>query len=101
MGTPAGTNVVATEFAGLYKVVTIAFTPTAASDTITLTLASHGISTIKAILGVRILTGQDADFQTIYATFSGLVITAVSLNAAGSAATNWGSATCEVTVLGY
>ena len=101
MGTPAGTNVVATEFAGLYKVVTVAFTPASASDTVTLTLASHGISVIKAILGVRILTGQDADFATIFATFSGLAVTVVSMNAAGSAATNWGSATAEFTVIGY
>jgi hypothetical protein len=101
MGTPAGTNVVATEFAGLYKVVTVAFTPSAASDTVTLTLASHGISVIKAILGVRILTGQDDAFATIFATFSGLVVTVVSMNAAGGASTNWGSATAEFTVIGY
>ena len=101
MGTPAGTNVVSTEFPGLYKILVIAFTPSAASDTVTLTLATHGISTIKAIVGVRILTGQDANFQTIYATFSGLVITAVSLNAAGSNATDWTGATAEVTVIGY
>jgi len=101
MGTPAGTNVVATEFAGLYKTIVIAFTPSAASDTVTLTLASHGISVIKAIVGVRLLTGQDADLQTIFATFSGLIITVVSCNAAGGASTDWTSATAEVTVLGY
>jgi len=101
MGTPAGTNVVATEFAGLYKLIVVAFTPSAASDTVTLTLASHGISTIKAILEVRLLTGQDANLQTIYATFSGLDITVVSQDNTGGVSTNWDGATAELVILGY
>ena len=100
MGTPTGTLVKGTELAGQYKIVCLTCIPVSAADTITLTLATHGITAITAILGCEIQTGQDADFQTVHATFSGLVITLVSLNAAGGASTNWDTAVVRLTVLG-
>ena len=99
MGTPSATKLIVSELSGDYKIIQVYFTPTAASDTVTLVAATHGISEIGAILGVDIQAGQDADFQTAYATFSGLVLTVVSLNAAGASSTNWDSAVIRLTLL--
>lgn len=95
------TSVVAvkTEFAGDYKVVVLDITPGSASDTVTLTLAAHGISEIASVIP-QILTGQDANLAGIFATFSGLVITVVTTAAAGTAATDWTGATARLTVIG-
>lgn len=101
MGAITGTLVKATEFAGEQKIVVVSATMAAASDTITLTLATHGISTITAILAVQVTGGMDADFQTVQASFSGLVITLTAKNAAGSAATDFTGTTVTVTVIGY
>ena len=100
MGTPTGTLVKGTELAGQYKMVGLTCIPVSASDTVTLTQATHGITAITAILGCEIQTGQDADFQTVHATFTGLVITLASLNAAGGAATDWTGAVVRINVLG-
>ena len=101
MGAITGTLVKATEFAGEQKILVVSATIAAASDTITLTLATHGISTITAILAVQITGGMDADFQTVQATFSGLVITLVSKQADGAAADEFTGTTVNVTLIGY
>lgn len=101
MGAISGTKVLGTELAGAYKILQVTCVPASASDEVTLSLATHGITTIGAILGCEIQAGQDADLQTAHATYSGLVITVVTLNAAGANATNWTNAVVRLTVLGY
>lgn len=99
MAAITGTKVLGTEYAGDYKEVILNITPTSASDTVTLTLATHGISEIVNVIP-QILTGQDAALAGIFATFSGLVITVVTTAAAGTAATDWTGATARLTVIG-
>ena len=100
MGTPAGTLVKATEFAGRYKLLKITFTPGAASDTVTLTAATHGIGTILFVIP-KLTAGYDAALTNIFADFSGLVITVTTTASAGTAATDWTGATGELLVIGY
>ncbi|MBU2052443.1 hypothetical protein KKH13_04540 [Patescibacteria group bacterium] len=71
------------------RIIILTATLAATSDTITLTLATHGVRTIYAVLG-SIETGVGANFATLQIAFSGLVITVVSKNAAGAAATTFG-----------
>lgn len=99
MAALTGTLVNGTEFSGDYKVVSISFTPASASDTITLTQATHGISEIVAVIP-RLTAGYDAALAGIFATFSGLVITVVTTAAAGTAATDWTGASAVATVIG-
>ncbi len=99
MGAITGTKTLATEFAGDYKVVKIECVPASASDTVTLTAATHGISEIAFVIP-KLTAGQDAALAGIFATYSGLVITVVTTAAAGTAATNWDSATAELLVIG-
>lgn len=99
MGAITGTFAKATEFAGDYKVVKITCVPASASDTVTLTLASHGIDEILMVIPV-LTAGIDANLLTIHATFSGLVITLVTKGADGLAATDWTGATAELLVIG-
>lgn len=88
-----------TEFAGDYKVLKLTCVPASASDTLTLTLATHGITEILAVIP-SLTAGYDAALAGIFATFSALVITVVTTAAAGTAATDWTGATAEVIVIG-
>ncbi len=99
MGAITGTLAKATEFAGDYKILKITATPGSASDTVTLTAATHGISEILAVMPF-LLTGNDANLMGIYATFSGLVITVTTVGADGLAATDWTGATLQLIVIG-
>ncbi len=99
MAAITGTLAKATEFGGDYKLVVLNVIPESASDTCTLTLATHGISEIAAVWG-SIKTGQDAALAGIFPTFSGLVITVTTTASAGTAATDWTSATATLFVLG-
>lgn len=99
MGAITGTKVVGSELSGDWKLLIISCTPASASDTVTLTAATHGISEIIAVMP-QLLTGQDAALQTILATFSGLVITVITETSAGGAATDWTGATARLWVLG-
>lgn len=99
MAAATGTLVKATEFGGDYKFLKITFTPTSASDTVTLTAATHGISEILAVTP-NILTGNDANLMGIYATFSGLVVTVTTVGADGLAATDWTGATAQLLIVG-
>jgi hypothetical protein len=94
-GTLAGT----TEFAGDYKVLKLTIVPTSASDTVTLTAATHGISEILYVIP-KLTAGYDAALAGVFATFSGLVITVVTTAAAGTSATDWTGATGELLVIG-
>jgi hypothetical protein len=88
MGPVTGTLTYATPLANK-RIAIITATLAATSDTITLSLASHGVRTIYWV-GATIETGMDANFATLQVAFSGLVITVVSKNAAGGAATSFG-----------
>lgn len=98
MGAITGTKVVASEFAGDYKLLILSIVPASASDTVTLTAAAHGISEIVAVMP-QLLSGQDAALQTILATFAGLVITVITETSAGGVATDWTGATARLWVL--
>ena len=100
MGAITGTLAKITEFAGDYKLVCLTATVAAASDTITLTQATHGISEITGIVGAVITGGLDAAFTNIQVSFSGLVLTVVSVEEDGTAATDFTGTTISVTVLG-
>jgi hypothetical protein len=99
MGAITGTLVKGTEFAGDYKVIKVTCAPASASDTVTLTQATHGISEILYV-GPTITAGMDANLLTIHATFSGLVITLVTKGADGLAATDWTGAAADLLVIG-
>ena len=89
MGIVTGTLAYSTQLAGK-RLAIITATLAATSDTITLTTATHGIRTIYGVFA-NIETGMGANFATLQVSFSGLVITIVSLNAAGAAATSFGN----------
>lgn len=99
MAAITGTLNKVTEFAGDYKVVHLTIVPTSASDTVTLTQATHGISEILTTFP-KLTAGYDAALAGIFSTHSGLVITVVTTAAAGTAATDWTGATGEILVIG-
>ncbi|MBK8871863.1 MAG: hypothetical protein IPN19_12745 [Elusimicrobia bacterium] len=99
MGAITKTSAGITEFAGDYKVLKLTIVPASASDTVTLTAATHGISEILYVQP-KLTAGYDAALAGIFATFSGLVITVVTTAAAGTAATDWTGATGELLVIG-
>lgn len=72
------------------RLLILTATLAAASDAITLTLATHGVRTIYGVIAVP-ETGLGANFASLQTSFSGLVITVVSKNAAGAAATTFGN----------
>ena len=100
MGAITGTKTYAGELAGEVRVLIVTATCAATSDTITLTAAAHGgVTEIIGILGATITGGQDAAFQSIQVSFSGLVITVLSLNEAGTAATDFTGTTVAIALL--
>lgn len=101
MAAITGTKAVCTEFAGKQKLVTVTAPVGSASDTITLTAATHGIGTITGIVGAVITGGLDEKFTNIQVSFSGAVITVVSVEQDGTPSTDWTGTTVSVTVTGY
>ena len=93
MGAITGTKAYAGEFAGEVKILVVTATVASASDTITLTAAAHGgVASIVEVVGYSVKTGIGANFSGgLQISFSGLVITVVSTNAAGAASTSWGN----------
>jgi hypothetical protein len=100
MGAIIGTLAKRTECAGDYKIYCITAVPASASDTITLTLASHGISEITGFIGWALTGGVDANLLTAQISYSGLVITVVTKGADGLAATNWTNAGISIGIIG-
>lgn len=100
MAAITGTLAKTTEFAGDYKLVSVTATVGSASDTITLTAATHGISEITAIVGAVITGGLDAAFTNIQVSYSGLVLTVVSVEQDGTAATDFTGKSIAITVIG-
>ncbi len=100
MAAITGTLAKRTEFAGDYKLYVITAVPASASDTITLTQSTHGISEIAGIAGYALTGGLDANLLAAQISFSGLVITVVTKGADGGAATNWTSAGISIGIIG-
>ena len=78
-----------TELSGDKKIFLRTVTLASASDTLTLVRATDGLTTIFAVFA-QIKTGGTTTFATVNVSFTGLVITITSLNAAGNAASSWG-----------
>jgi len=100
MGAITGTEIFGSELAGKYKIVTVTAPVAATSDTITLTAATHGITAITAILGAVLTAGVDADYCAMQVSFSGLVLTVVTLQADGAASDEFTGTTVSITVVG-
>ncbi len=99
MAAVTGTLVKRTEFGGDYKAFVITATIGSASDTITLTAATHGISEIVGLQGC-ITGGLDTAFSYLQLSYSGLVITVTSFEQDGTPSTEWTGTTVELLVIG-
>ena len=84
------TKVIDTEFSGDYKLLIKTVPVGSASDTLTLVQATDKVTEIAGAWG-NIESGLGANFASLQITFSGLVLTVVSTNAAGSNSTSWGT----------
>ncbi len=91
---------VTTTLAGDYKLVVFnELALTTASETLTLTVAANSITEIASVFAQA--TGTiDADFQTVSADFSGLVVTIKSYEGDGTAADEFTATTCNLLVIG-
>ena len=99
MAAITGTKQVVTQLAN--KVISIiTATLTSASDTITLTQASHGLSTIDMVVPVNTAGIDNLLLPGFQVSFSGLVITLVTLKEDGTASTDWTGATIRLMVIG-
>ena len=90
----------ATEFSGEYKICSMYnLAMASASETMTLSWANNGISTIQNVI-VTVNAGQDAAFTAVAASFSGLVITITAVGQDGLAATDFTGTTVNLLVVG-
>lgn len=95
MGAITPTVVAQTPLAGK-RLIIVTATLASASDTITLSLATHGARTIYGAWAV-LEGGQDAALLGgLTVSFSGLVITVKSQAEAGTDSTNWDNAAIRV-----
>ena len=92
-------TLIATEFAGKYKMVLCSVTVGSASDTIVLTQAQIGAVALVGVIGAVITAGLDAAFTMLQVAVSSLTITITSFEQDGTAATDWTGTTADVTVL--
>jgi hypothetical protein len=100
MGAITGTKVYAGELSGENRLLSLTAPVGSASDTITLTAASHGgVTEIVGIVGAAITGGLDDSFTALQVSFSGLVITVVTLEADGTASDEWTGTTIALTLL--
>jgi hypothetical protein len=81
---------------GEYVTKIFTYAPESASDTLDLTTHFDDIVAVTAVVNA----GQDADLQTAHVTESAETVTVVTLNGAGTASTNWDSASITLTVIG-
>lgn len=98
MGALTPTKIALTELGGDLKFYVCSFVPASASDTITFVAATHKFRKIYDV-NPRLTAGYDAALMAIYATFSGLVVTVVTVGADGLAATDWTGATARMLML--
>src|SRR5688572_23890840 len=100
MGAITGTKAYAGELAGEVKLLTVTAPVASASDTITLTAAAHGgVTEIVGIVGAVITGGLDDSFTALQVSFSGLVLTVVTLEADGTVSDEWTGTTVAITLL--
>lgn len=100
MAAITGTLVGNTEFSGEIKLITVTAPIGSASDTITLTAASHGgVASIVGVVGAVITGGLDAAFTTIQVSYENLVITVASFEQDGTAATEFTGTTVAISLL--
>ena len=89
-----------TEFSGEYKLLCLnGLAITTASDALTLSWASNGISEITSVVAC-VSAGLDAAFSFVQASFSGLVITVASFEQDGTAATDFTGTKVNLIVIG-
>ena len=94
----AASGGITTELAGDNKIILRKVTLASKSDTLTLVRADDKITTIQKVFA-QIRTGGASTFGFINVSFSGLVITITSFNAAGSDATTFGDV--DLLIIGY
>lgn len=98
-----GTLAEGTEFAGSKKLLTLTATVGTADDSMTLTQAVHGISSLDSIVGAVITGGLDAAFSYLQVTISdatNMIIQVKSFEQDGTAATEFTGTTIALSVLG-
>jgi len=89
-----------TEFAGEYKIwVFDGLALASASETLTLTLAANGITSIVGVM-VSMNAGQDDGFLDCAASFSNLVVTITGVEEAGGAADEFTGTKANLWVIG-
>jgi len=89
---------IATELAGDNKLLLRRVTLASNSDTLTLVRATDKITTIQKVFA-QIVNGGASGFGFVNVSFSGLVITIASFNAAGASATTFGDV--DLLIIGY
>lgn len=94
-----GTLVKKTEFSGQKVIAYITAPVTAEDDTITLTQATHGVSSLDFAIPI-ITAGFDAAFTHVEASVSGLVITLNCEEADGTDATDFTATTIGLLIVG-
>lgn len=89
-----------TEFAGNFKLLSMYnLAVGSASETMTLTQAENGISSIQNVI-VAANAGVDAAFTAVAVSFSGLVVTITSIEEDGTDSTAWSDTTVNLLVIG-
>lgn len=99
MAEVAETLVAATEFAGKFKLIVVNATIGSASDTIVLTEAQVGCTSLVSAIG-GITGGGDAAFSYLQVSVSTMTITVVSFEQDGTPSTEWTGTTVTVWALG-
>lgn len=100
MAALTGTVQKLTELSGRQRIAIVTATIGSASDTITISEASYGFSSITGILGVAITGGLDAAFTNVQVTrTSATVLTITSVEQDGTAATDWTGTTVSIGLL--
>jgi len=100
MGAITGTKALLTEFSGEKKIVVVTATMAAASDTVTLTAAAHGITVVDAVFPF-VTGGFDAAFMHVEASATDNVITLTAEENDGTAATDFTGTTVSLLIIGH
>jgi hypothetical protein len=103
MGAITATLGESTEFAGSKKLVALTATVASSDDSMTLTAATHGISSLDSIVGAVVTGGLDAAFSYIQVTISdaaNMIIQVKSFEQDGTAATDFTGTTIALSVIG-
>lgn len=103
MGAITATLGSSTEFAGEKKLVSLTATVASSDDSMTLTTADHGITSLDSVVGAVITGGLDAAFSFIQVSISdadNMIIRVKSFEQDGTAATDFTGTTIALGVLG-